>query len=130
MSVFAGVRLPDELAASVDEEARNRGKNRSQIIIEAVMEHQRRGGVQVSAIDVEENAAIIDEVLSKAEREKMITEKPARAKKEKPVEIPKAPESAKEPEEPAVSGGCRKHPAVGGWPKAGGWWCLTCGKIV
>lgn len=128
MSVLVALRLPDELSSSVDEEAKSRGRNRSQIIIEAVMEHQRSGGVQVSAIDVEENAAIIEEVLSKAEREKMITERPARAKREKPVEIPKTTET--EAEVLAVSGGCRKHPAAGGWPKSGGWWCITCGSVV
>jgi len=46
----------------------------------------------------------------------------------KPVEIPKTTET--EAEEPAVSGGCRKHPAAGGWPKCGGWWCITCGSVV
>ena len=125
MSILVALRLPDELAASVDEEAKNRGKNRSQIIIEAVMEHQRRGGAQVSAV-IEEPV----KVEAAPEPEKMITVKPARVKK--PVEIPKVEEieSAKEPEEPAVSGGCRKHPAAGGWPKCGGWWCITCGAVV
>jgi hypothetical protein len=41
-------------------------------------------------------------------------------------------ESAREAEveEPAVSGGCRKHRGAPGFPKAGGWWCPQCGKIV
>ena len=129
MSVLVALRLPDELAASVDEEAKNRGKNRSQIIIEAVMEHQRRGGAQVSAV-IEEPQPV--EVESAPEPEKMIIAKPARVKREKPIEIPKVKEieSAKEPEVLAVSGGCRKHPASGGWPKSGGWWCITCGAVV
>ena len=129
MSVLVALRLPDELAASVDEEAKNRGKNRSQIIIEAVMEHQRRGGVPVSAV-IEEPHPV--EVEAAPEPEKMIIAKPARVKREKPIEIPKVKEieSAKEPEVLAVSGGCRKHPAGGGWPKSGGWWCITCGAVV
>lgn len=104
MSVLVALRLPDELAASVDEEAKNRGKNRSQIIIEAVMEHQRRGGAKVSLV-------IEDEKLK------------ARATKRREIE------SAKAPEVLAVSGGCRKHPGSG-FSKAGGWWCSECGRIV
>lgn len=129
MSILVALRLPDELAASVDEEAKNRGKNRSQIIIEAVLEHQRRGGAQVSAVIEEPDPVKVE---AAPEPEKMIITKPARVKREKPVEIPKVKEieSAKEPEELAVSGGCRKHPAAGGWPKCGGWWCITCGAVV
>ena len=101
MSVLVALRLPEELAASVDEEAGNRGKNRSQIIIEAVTEHQRRGGAKVSLV-IED---------------------------EKPTKISKG-KKERETEKPAVSGGCRKHPGGGGWAKAGGWWCPQCGRIV
>jgi metal-responsive CopG/Arc/MetJ family transcriptional regulator len=114
MSVFTGVRLPDELAASVDEEAKNRGKNRSQIIIEAVIEHQRRAGASVPSV---------------VEAEKMIIAKPERKPRAiaKPSEIQAERES--EADKPAVLSGCQKHPGVG-FPKAGGWWCPPCGRIV
>lgn len=35
-----------------------------------------------------------------------------------------------EAEKTAVSGGCRKHPGGPGFAKGGGWWCITCGKVV
>lgn len=140
MSVFVGVRLPDELARLVDEEACNRGKNRSQIIIEAISEHQRRGGVVLPPMVEEESTIEKDEVLVEVEPEpepepeKEVIEKPAivpKRKREKPgpklVENPK--ESAREPEVLAVSGGCGKHPGSG-WAKVGGWWCSECGRVV
>jgi predicted transcriptional regulator len=43
-------RVSDELMASLNEEARNRGKQRSAVIIEALVEHQRRGGAAVSNV--------------------------------------------------------------------------------
>ena len=123
MSVFYGVRLTDEISARI--EATGRGKS---AVIQAALDAYFEG-----------------KQAEKPQAEQMIITKPAKAKKAaKPKE--KAPcdhraigndepiareiESAREAEEPAVSGGCGKHPGAPGWPKAGGWWCITCGKIV
>ena len=126
MSKLIALRIPDDLMGEI--EARANGGNVSQTIIGML----RGNGIQ--AMEEEKPKPV-----------EMIITKPAKAKKAaKPKE--KAPcdhraigndepiareiESAREAEEPAVSGGCGKHPGAPGWPKAGGWWCITCGKIV
>ena len=125
MSVFYGVRLTDEISAKI--EATGRGKS---AVIQAALDAYFEG----KQAQVE-----------KPQVKQMIITKPERAKKAtKPKE--KAPcdhhaigddepiareiESAREAEEPAVLGGCGKHPNGPGFAKAGGWWCITCGKIV
>ena len=127
MSVFYGVRLTDEISAMI--EATGRGKS---AVIQAALDAYFEG----------KHAQV-----EKPQAKQMIIAKPAKAKKTaKPKEnqpcdhhaigddepIAREVESARdaEIERPAVSGGCRKHPGAGGFPKAGGWWCPQCGKIV
>ena len=108
MSVFYGVRLPDELSAKV--EATGQGK--TEVIVTAL-------------------EAYFGGQAEPEKPEKMIIAKPEKKPRAKASEsakpIEREPESAKVP---AVSGGCTKHPGGGGWPKGGGWWCLTCGAVV
>ena len=128
MSVFYGVRLTDEISAMI--EATGRGKS---AVIQAALDAYFEG----------KHAQV-----EKPQAKQMIIAKPAKAKKtakpkenqpcdhhaieedEKPIarEIESAIEA--EVEEPAVLGGCEKHPNGPGFAKAGGWWCITCGKIV
>ena len=125
MSVFYGVRLTDEISAMI--EATGRGKS---AVIQAALDAYFEG----------KHAQV-----EKPQAKQMIIAKPAKAKKtakqKQPCDhhaigddepIAREVESARdaEIERPAVSGGCRKHPGGGGWAKAGGWWCLECGKIV
>ena len=119
MSVFYGVRLTDEISARI--EATGLGKS---AVIQAALDAYFAG----KQTQVE-----------KPQAEQMIITKPAKAKEKQPCDhhairddepIAREIESAIEAEEPAVSGGCRKHPGAGGFPKAGGWWCPQCGKIV
>ena len=115
MTKMVPVRMSEELVARMDA----RTKNRSALIVEAVEKYLSSGSM---------------------EPEKMIIIKPAKAKKatKQPCDHhaigDDEPESASpieaEVEKPAVSGGCRKHPGAGGFPKAGGWWCNTCSKVV
>ena len=115
MTKMVPVRMSEELVARMDA----RTKNRSALIVEAVEKYLSSGSM---------------------EPEKMIIIKPAKAKKatKQPCDHhaigDDEPESASpieaEVEEPAVLGGCEKHPNGPGFAKAGGWWCITCGKIV
>ena len=105
MSVFYGVRLTDEISAMI--EATGRGKS---AVIQAALDAYFEG----KQAQVEQPQA-----------KQIIIPKPAKAKKSA-----KTTESEKGPEVLAVSGGCRKHPEGNGFPKAGGWWCMACGKIV
>lgn len=122
MSVFYGVRLTDEISARI--EATGRGKS---AVIQAALDAYFEG-----------------KQAEKPQAEQMIITKPAKAKKAAKAKEKQPcdhhaigddePKSASpieaEVEKTAVSGGCRKHPGAPGWPKAGGWWCITCGKIV
>ena len=127
MSVFYGVRLTDEVSAMI--EATGRGKS---AVIQAALEKYFEGE-QAQA--------------EKPEARQMILTTPEKAKKRaKPKEkkvydhcaigddgpIVREAESAKEAEaeKPVVSSGCGKHPGGPGFAKAGGWWCVSCGKIV
>ena len=141
MSVFYGVRLTDEISARI--EATGRGKS---AVIQAALDAYFEGK-QAQAEKPQAKQMITRESESRAARElRMLYEDRARREKKAAKPMEKAPcdhraigndepiareiESAREAEEPAVSGGCRKHPGAPGWPKAGGWWCITCGKIV
>ena len=140
MSVFYGVRLTDEISARI--EATGRGKS---AVIQAALDAYFEGK-QAQAEKPQAKQMITRESESRAARElRMLYED--RARREKKAAKPKEkapcdhhaigddePKSASpieaEVEKTAVSGGCRKHPGAPGWPKAGGWWCITCGKIV
>ena len=125
MSKLIALRIPDDLMGEI--EARANGGNVSQTIIGMLR------GNSVQVVEEEESKPI-----------EMIIVKPAKAKKTaKPKEKAPCdhhaigddePESASpieaEVENPAVLGGCEKHPNGPGFAKAGGWWCITCGKIV
>ena len=115
MSVFYGVRLTDEISAMI--EATGRGKS---AVIQAALDAYFEG----KHTQVE-----------KPQAKQMIITKPAKAKKAAKAKEKQPcdhhaigddkPESTSpieaEVEKPAVSGGCRKHPGAGGFPKAGGW---------
>jgi hypothetical protein len=105
MSVFYGVRLTEEMDAKITAT----GKGKSAVIQEALEAYF--AGSQEGA-----KSAIGKPIKTEAAREIE-------------AERPKATERLKA-EKPAVSGGCGKHPGAGGFPKAGGWYCLTCGKVV
>ena len=123
MSKLIALRIPDDLMGEI--EARANGGNVSQTIIGMLR------GNSVRVVEEEKPKPV-----------EMIITKPAKAKKvAKPKEKEPCdhhaigddePESASpiEVEEPAVLGGCGKHPNGPGFAKAGGWWCITCGKIV
>ena len=128
MSKLIALRIPDDLMGEI--EARANGGNVSQTIIGMLR------GNSVRVVEEEKPKPV-----------EMIITKPAKAKKSaKPKEkepcdhhaigddepIAREIESAieAEVEEPAVLGGCEKHPNGLGFAKAGGWWCITCGKIV
>jgi rubrerythrin len=143
MSVFYGVRLTDEISARI--EATGRGKS---AVIQAALDAYFEGK-QAQAEKPQAKQMITRESESRAAQElRMLYEDRARREKKAAKPKEKAPcdhhaigddepiareiESAREAEveEPAVLGGCRKHPNGGGFPKAGGWWCPQCGKIV
>ena len=124
MSVFYGVRLTDEISARI--EATGRGKS---AVIQAALDAYFEGKqAQVEKPQVKQM------IITKPAKAK----KAAKAKEKQPCDHhaigDDEPKSASpieaEVEKTAVSGGCRKHPGAPGWPKAGGWWCITCGKIV
>jgi len=114
MSVFYGVRLPDELSAKV--EATGQGKTE---VIVAALELYFGGKVEP-----EKSRKMIIEPDEKPKAEKRPSAKPVAR------EIPTPIEHESEAEVSAVSSGCRIHPGAGGFPKAGGWWCLTCKAVV
>jgi hypothetical protein len=126
MSKLIALRIPDDLMGEI--EARANGGNLSQTII---------GMLRGNSVQVVEEEKPVEMIITKPAKAK----KSAKPKEKEPCDhhaigddepIAREIESAieAEVEEPAVSGGCRKHPGAGGFPKAGGWWCITCGKIV
>jgi hypothetical protein len=130
MSKLIALRIPDDLMEEIEKRAN--GGNVSQTIIGML----RGNSIQVVKVE-EENPKPVEMIIPKPERAK----KAAKPKGKQPCDhhatgddepITREIESAREAEveKPAVSGGCRKHPDGPGWAKAGGWWCITCGKIV
>ena len=121
MSVFYGVRLTDEISARI--EATGPGKS---AVIQASLEKYFEGdSPQV------EKPKSKEMIIAKPEK----TKKSANPKEKQPCDHHAIGDDGPieqeiESESLAVSGGCRKHPGGGGWAKAGGWWCLECGKIV
>ena len=106
MSVFYGVRLPDELSQKI--EATGRGK--SEVITAAVSAYFSMM-MPLNKADVPDDKAAVVMV------------------KPRTIKATKQPSGTHGivAEEPS---GCVKHPGGGGWPKGSGWWCVQCGRIV
>ena len=120
MSVFYGVRLPDDLSQMV--EATGRGK--SEVITAAVSAYF--GTITpLNKADVPNDKATV--VMVKPRTIKA-TKQPSGTRGVA------APASGVQPLasviKPAIISGCPKHPGGVGWAKAGGWWCVQCGRIV
>jgi hypothetical protein len=70
-----------------------------------------------------------EKIIEKAKEPSHAEVKPI-AMKPRAVEMARPIEREEVAEALAVSSGCAKHPGSEGFPKAGGWWCITCRKIV
>lgn len=102
MSTLITLRVPDDLLVKVDEVAKRKGQNRSQVIITILRE----------TFEGESATASVPKVEKATARER---ERP----KERELEQVKK-----------VATGCPEHGQDCGYAKAGGWWCPKNGRVI